>query len=66
MTHNLTNYLGYVKGLLELGETSEEAAVRELREETGWHGEVTHVSSKLAVDPGCSSAIIRYATVKVC
>lgn len=52
-------------GLLELGETSEEAAVRELTEETGWHGEVTHISNKLAVDPGCSSAIIRYATVKI-
>jgi len=52
-------------GLLESGETSAEAAVRELHEETGWHGEVTHISDKLAVDPGCSSSIIRYATVKI-
>jgi len=52
-------------GLVETGETSEEAATRELKEETGWHGEVTHMSHRLAVDPGCSSAIVRYATVKV-
>jgi 8-oxo-dGTP pyrophosphatase MutT (NUDIX family) len=49
----------YVIGLLETGETSAEAAVRELHEETGWHGEVTHISDRLAVDPGCSSSIIR-------
>jgi len=52
-------------GLLEPGETSADAVVRELREETGWHGEVTHMSTKLAVDPGCSSAIMRYATLKI-
>jgi 8-oxo-dGTP pyrophosphatase MutT (NUDIX family) len=52
-------------GLLESGETSEEAALRELKEETGWHGEVTHMSSRLSVDPTCSSSIVRYATVKI-
>jgi len=52
-------------GLLESGETSADAAIRELCEETGWHGEVAHTSDKLAVDAGCSSAIMRYATVKI-
>lgn len=52
-------------GLLEAGETSEEAAERELKEETGWHGEITHMSERLAIDPACSSSIVRYATVKI-
>lgn len=52
-------------GLLESGETSDEAALRELQEETGWQGEVTHMSERLATDPGCSSSILRFATVKI-
>jgi len=52
-------------GLLDSGESCEQAAIRKLREETGWHGEVTHASDLLAVDAGCSSAVMRYATVKI-
>lgn len=61
----LFNFFPSAIGLLESGETSEEAVIRELHEETGWHGEPTHISNRLAIDPPCSSAIIRYATVKV-
>jgi len=53
-------------GLLEHGETdAEPAALRVLEKETGWVGQVTHVSPSFAVDPGCSSAVVRYVTVKI-
>lgn len=55
----------FPSGLLESGEACKQAAIRKLKEETGWHGEVTCVSDPLAVDAGCSSAIMRYATVKI-
>jgi ADP-ribose pyrophosphatase YjhB (NUDIX family) len=50
--------------LLDSGEGCAQAAIRKLREETGWHGQVTHASDVLAVDAGCSSAVMRYATLK--
>jgi len=52
-------------GLLEPGENGPDAAVRVLKKETGWNGQVTHISNAFAVDPGCSSAVARYATVKI-
>jgi len=52
-------------GLMESGESVDDAAIRELKEETGWNGEVAHYSTRLAVDPGCSSSTVRYATVKI-
>jgi len=52
-------------GLVESGESGEEAAVRKLKEETGWHGEVTHCTRALGTDPACSAATVRYATVKI-
>jgi ADP-ribose pyrophosphatase len=55
----------FPSGLLEVGETDDEAAVRELLEETGWHGEVTHMGLPVAADPGSSSVTFRYATVKI-
>lgn len=61
----INNFLCFFVGLLDSGESCEQAAIRKLREETGWHGEVTHASDLLAVDAGCSSAVMRYATVKV-
>lgn len=52
-------------GLVEAGEDGPDAAMRVLKRETGWHGTVTHMSNAFAVDPGCSSAVARYATVKI-
>jgi len=61
-----TYTIEFPTGLLEQGETCpENAALRVLKKETGWIGQVTHMSSSNAVDPGCSSAVARYATVKV-
>lgn len=42
---------GYL-GLMDEGETPEQAALRELVEETGYTGEPTGVSAILASDPG--------------
>jgi len=52
-------------GLVESGESGEEAAMRKLKEETGWHGEVTHCTRALGADPACTSVTVRYATVKI-
>ncbi len=42
-------------GLVDAGETVEQAAVRELREETGYVGRVGRVSPVLATSPGLTS-----------
>ena len=42
-------------GLVDEGETVEQAAVRELREETGYRGRVLRVSPVLATSPGLTS-----------
>jgi len=52
-------------GLIEPGESGEEAAIRKLKEETGWHGEVTHCTRALGCDPALTSSTVRYATVKI-
>lgn len=46
-------------GLIDEGETPEQAAVRELKEETGYEGTVSHVldvSPALACQPGMTDA----------
>jgi ADP-ribose pyrophosphatase len=52
-------------GLIDEGETVEEAAVRELREETGYTGHIVEVSPTIATDPGMSTANMQFATVEV-
>jgi 8-oxo-dGTP pyrophosphatase MutT (NUDIX family) len=46
-------------GLVDDNETPAEAAIRELKEECGYVGEVLHVSPILHVDAGMSSACMR-------
>ncbi len=41
-------------GLVDKGESAEEAALRELEEETGYHGVVTGTTSDIYCDPGMS------------
>jgi len=55
-------------GLIDDGETPEEAAIRELREETGYKAEVKGVidsSAVLANDPGMSSANMKLVVLDV-
>lgn len=43
-------------GLIDEGESPEEAAVRELKEETGYEGKVCDVSDVLSCQPGMTNA----------
>lgn len=46
-------------GLIDEGETPEEAAVRELKEETGYVGKVCELSPSLSCQPGMTNATIQ-------
>ena len=52
-------------GLIDADEKPEEAAVRELREETGYSGRVLSVSPTVANDPGMTSANMQLVIVEV-
>ncbi|KAL4423506.1 hypothetical protein ABPG77_003639 [Micractinium sp. CCAP 211/92] len=52
-------------GLVDAGETAAEAAVRELREETGYCGRAVDVTPICASDPGMSNANMRYVVLEV-
>lgn len=51
-------------GLVDEGETPEQAALRELKEETGFVGTVVHVSPIVFSDPGLTNANMRYVTIQ--
>ncbi len=53
-------------GLIEPGEQPEAAAVRELREETGYRGEVVSVSGKAFSSPGLTSEYVIFVRMRVC
>lgn len=52
-------------GLVDEGENESNAALRELKEETGYEGEVTSISPIVYSDPGLTNASCRYAFVTI-
>ncbi|KAF7188931.1 putative Nudix hydrolase P35G2.12 [Pseudocercospora fuligena] len=52
-------------GLIDEGETPEQAAVRELKEETGYEGKVLDCSPTIVSDPGLTNANMQIATIEV-
>lgn len=52
-------------GLVDEGETPEQAAIRELKEETGYEGKDVELSPVIVSDPGMSTANMQLAIVRV-
>lgn len=52
-------------GLVDGSESPEDAAVRELKEETGYEGKVLSVSPTIVSDPGLTTANMQLAVVEV-
>jgi ADP-ribose pyrophosphatase len=52
-------------GLIDENETAEQAAVRELKEETGYHGVVREISPIIFSDPGLTNANMKLVVMDV-
>lgn len=52
-------------GLIDAGETPEQAALRELKEETGYVGTVASCSATLAMSPGLTDEAVKLVVVDV-
>uniref|UniRef100_A0A8C5EYU2 ADP-sugar pyrophosphatase n=1 Tax=Gouania willdenowi TaxID=441366 RepID=A0A8C5EYU2_GOUWI len=57
--------LEFPAGLIDEGETAEEAALRELKEETGYKGEVVGVTPVTCLDPGLSNCTTQIIMVNI-
>ncbi|KAK6513597.1 hypothetical protein TWF506_008034 [Arthrobotrys conoides] len=52
-------------GLIDQGETPEAAAIRELKEETGYEGKVLSISPTIVSDPGMTTANMQLVVIGV-
>ena len=52
-------------GLIDGDETAEEAAVREMKEETGYEGRILETSPAVASDPGLTNATLKLVMMEV-
>jgi ADP-ribose pyrophosphatase len=57
--------LEFPAGLVDENETAEQAAIRELREETGYHGTIQNMISPSSVSAGLTSESISMAVVHI-
>jgi len=57
--------LAFPAGLVDEGESVETAALRELREETGWSGELLSVSPACYSSPGLTDEHLHFARVRL-
>lgn len=57
--------LEFPAGLIDEGETAEVAALRELKEETGYKGEVVGVTPVTCLDPGLSNCTTQIVMVNI-
>ncbi|XP_008314354.1 ADP-sugar pyrophosphatase [Cynoglossus semilaevis] len=57
--------LEFPAGLIDEGETAEAAALRELKEETGYRGEVVGVTPVTCLDPGLSNCTTQIILVNI-
>ncbi|MED6267025.1 nudix hydrolase-like protein [Characodon lateralis] len=57
--------LEFPAGLIDEGETAEAAALRELKEETGYKGEVVGVTPVTCLDPGLSNCTTQIILVNI-
>eukprot|EP00106_Octopus_bimaculoides_P020415 XP_014787857.1 PREDICTED: ADP-sugar pyrophosphatase-like [Octopus bimaculoides] len=52
-------------GMIDVNETAEQSACRELKEETGYVGIVKHISPTTCLDPGVGNNLVTLATVEI-
>lgn len=52
-------------GLVDVSESPSEAALRELKEETGYTGILKHKSPAVGLDPGASNNVVTLVTVEI-
>jgi len=60
-----TYVIEFPAGLIDIGETAESTAVRELYEETGYTGEITRMTPPVFNSPGLTSETVNIAIMNV-